>query len=145
MTMYCEVMSFDRNAYYRTPEQRAKRRGRMQVLRARTREKYNAYHREWYRANRGRLLARARAKDYGLTEEAYLALPGAAANACAICGRGQTRSSRDGFVAALNVDHHHASGRVRGLLCDACNSLLARAGDDVERLRAAIAYLEAAL
>jgi hypothetical protein len=51
---------------------------------------------------------------------------------CAICGD----------VELLHVDHCHASGKVRGLICFRCNTLLGNAKDDPDILRAAIAYLE---
>jgi len=39
------------------------------------------------------------------------------------------------------IDHCHRSGRVRGLICHACNALLGFARDDPETLNAAIQYL----
>jgi len=50
---------------------------------------------------------------------------------CKICGK-------DGY---LYVDHCHAGGHVRGLLCPQCNSGLGMFKDSVENLSAAIRYL----
>src|SRR5262245_35902897 len=58
---------------------------------------------------------------------------------CAICRKKPDKGK------PLCVDHCHVTGMVRGLLCHKCNSVLAFGNDDPAILRAAIAYLQAAL
>jgi hypothetical protein len=48
----------------------------------------------------------------------------------------------DGGARGLVLDHDHATGRFRGWLCHRCNSAIGHVGDDRQRLRNAIAYLE---
>jgi len=59
-------------------------------------------------------------------------------HACAICKT--KHENKRGKV--LHVDHCHKTGRVRELLCTACNTALGKMRDDTERLKSAIAYLE---
>jgi hypothetical protein len=42
----------------------------------------------------------------------------------------------------LSIDHCHETGKVRGLLCDACNTGIGRFSDQVDLLQKAIDYLE---
>lgn len=52
--------------------------------------------------------------NWGLTPQAYDELLAAQDGVCAICRRPPGKN-------ALSVDHDHASGRIRGLLCPPCN------------------------
>ena len=79
---------------------------------------------------------RARLNTYGLTERDYQALLYAQDGQCAACG------SRPEHEWELVVDHDHAAGRVRGLLCNKCNLTLGQAGEDHDRLIGLAAYLE---
>lgn len=74
---------------------------------------------------------------YGLTVEGYDALYEGQEGRCATCGALPVVGRR------LCVDHCHATGMVRGLLCDGCNLGLGKVGDDLAALRRFVAYLEA--
>jgi hypothetical protein len=76
---------------------------------------------------------------YGLTVPAYQRLLAKQGGVCAICGEA-SRGSKT--VAALFVDHCHATGVVRGLLCGSCNSMIGFAQDSAERLAKGITYLQ---
>ncbi|WP_017974353.1 endonuclease domain-containing protein [Actinopolyspora halophila] len=73
---------------------------------------------------------RARARRYGLTVDEMLELVTDAQ--CEICG-----DTPDG----VEIDHSHATGVMRGVLCGLCNSGIAFFRDDPVLLRAAAKYL----
>lgn len=56
---------------------------------------------------------------------------------CGIC-----RSASPGRYKRFSVDHDHATGAIRGLLCNECNRGIGLLRDSKEVLRSAIAYLE---
>lgn len=76
-----------------------------------------------------------RARFYGITVEELESLRSLHAGRCAICGghRG---------TKALCVDHCHATGQVRGLLCNPCNRGIGFFEDNLEYLQRAIDYLQ---
>jgi hypothetical protein len=45
-------------------------------------------------------------------------------------------------ISAANVDHNHANGQVRALLCHHCNVSIGLLKEDKERFVKAIAYLD---
>jgi hypothetical protein len=86
---------------------------------------------------------RSVARKYGLTVEEVAQLLEAQGGCCAICkttnplGEGNTSTKRSSF----SIDHCHTTGRVRGLLCNACNRGLGFFKDSIENLSTAVAYL----
>lgn len=71
---------------------------------------------------------------YGITLEQYNKMVVSQNGLCAICDKPPVDER-------LVVDHCHNTGKVRGLLCRLCNSGIGKLGDDVERLKRAVAYL----
>ena len=99
----------------------------------RQRASQRAYQASWH-AQHGRECRLRRLYDLTLVE--YDAILSTQGGGCAICGAAPKQNRR------LAVDHDHDTGRVRGLLCDACNPGLGRFRDSPDLLRRAIAYIE---
>lgn len=78
---------------------------------------------------------------FNLSPEQYNAMCDRQGGRCAICGQFPD-DGRNGTREMLSVDHDHATGQIRGLLCSKCNHLLRNAQDRVEILRWAIVYLQ---
>lgn len=80
----------------------------------------------------------------GISLKIYEELLAAQRGVCAICGNVETALGRGGAIKPLAVDHCHTTGRVRGLLCYACNTMLGFSKDNVTVLQTAINYLHMA-
>lgn len=99
----------------------------------------------WRNNNRHRLRIYTRKSKYGLTQEQYEIMFAAQGSRCAIC-----RSDKSGWKFGWHIDHDHSccSGQkvcgkcIRGILCQACNHLLARSNEDILTLIRAIEYLQ---
>jgi len=76
-------------------------------------------------------------KTYGIGYAEYLTMLEVQNGCCAICGTNDTGNRK-----AFHVDHCHATGKIRGLLCGNCNSGIGNLRDNVRLLRRAIDYLE---
>lgn len=75
-------------------------------------------------------------ETYGITEEEYWLIYEYQGGKCHICQRATGARKR------LSVDHCHATGTVRGLLCTACNrNVLGHLRDDPMALQRAAGYL----
>jgi hypothetical protein len=70
-------------------------------------------------------------RRYGITSADFDQILAAQGGVCAVC-----RTAK-----AEHVDHDHATGQVRGLLCFNCNQALGNARDDIRVLRLLVDYL----
>lgn len=92
------------------------------------------------RVNKAKL--QPRSAGYGLKRRylmniaEYEAMLVAQGMCCAICGRVKCTTGR-----RLAVDHCHTTGKVRGLLCSACNTGIGMLQEDEAVLNQAIRYL----
>jgi hypothetical protein len=98
--------------------------------------------RRYYNRHRERRLAVQRMYNYKCTPEAYQMMVEAQGGKCAICNSPEVTTHK-GRLRQLSVDHDHLTGRIRALLCGACNTGLGSLQHDPTFLEAAIAYLDA--
>lgn len=111
---------------------------RQQQWRRENKERLKEYERTYVEKHSEKIKLKDRRKTlrkYGLTLEQYEILLLEQSGVCAIC-----KLSRG--IKKLAVDHDHNSGKVRGLLCQFCNTALGKFLDDVSILKRAISYLE---
>lgn len=105
------------------------------------REKMRArYHRMGPAENRDRQLRR----NYGISLAEYEERLRQQGGVCAICGTEPECADRVDarwVDSLLVVDHCHATGVVRGLLCSTCNLAIGYLKDDPNRMMSAAAYV----
>jgi len=123
-----------RDYYIRTADER---KDRAKKWKADNPERVRIYQNKRNRSEAGKAASmRARLRKYGLTLSDYETLLKSQNGCCAACGKDKN-TQRD-----WHVDHCHATGKVRGLLCQRCNLAIGYAKDDPARLRAMAEYLE---
>jgi hypothetical protein len=92
--------------------------------------KYRAEHPEVYRS----FILK---KNFGITISEYDAMLSRQKGVCAICEK--PNRYKDG--RRLAVDHDHATGKVRGLLCGRCNKGIGLLQESIPTIERAIVYL----
>ena len=105
-------------------------------LRRSDRERLRKGAARWHQAESRRLRYK-----YGISLEQYSDKERSQGGCCALCGLPEEVKATRGWrttAKKLAVDHDHATGVVRDLLCDRCN----RAVGNIETLRATRAQLE---
>lgn len=102
-----------------------------------------AYARVWRAHNPERAKHHNLKRHYGITLEQYNMMGEAQGWVCAICKNPESTKDKDGGPRQMPVDHDHNTGKVRALLCTQCNRGLGMFTDNIDKLKAAAAYLEA--
>jgi hypothetical protein len=125
-------------------------------------ERFREYYRRKYEKNREQIIAQNRAwalanpdkvqavrlrRTYGITPEEFERRLLEQDGRCEICNiemKQAAQRNKDGSIRSLGVciDHCHATGIVRGLICSGCNKALGHFKDDPVRMRAAADYIE---
>lgn len=101
-----------------------------------------AYARAWRNSNPEKMKNSDLKKKYGIGLNEYNNMCAAQNNVCAICNKPEMSTDKDGGPRMMAVDHCHKTGKVRALLCGACNKALGGFKDDPELLRKAALYIE---
>ena len=111
----------------------------------------NAYNAEWHNrgSNRKQRTERVKnkynpevrrryllKKNYGLSLQDFDNMLKTQNYLCAIC-----LDDKPGGVGTWKIDHDHATGKVRGLLCNSCNTMLGHAKDSLDIIYSASLYL----
>lgn len=74
---------------------------------------------------------------YGITPDQYDQMFQDQKVCCAICDKHQTE-----LKFTLGVDHDHKTGELRSLLCRNCNLVIGWTGEDIDKLKRMVQYLE---
>lgn len=95
----------------------------------------------WQSRNPARIYAYQRKhhlkKKYGISVEDYNRTLLQQGGGCAVCGAMAT----DSLGRKLSVDHNHATGKARGLLCSRCNRAVADLREDRKIAKRMVEYL----
>jgi hypothetical protein len=104
----------------------------------RNREQVIAYQKARYVKDKEGSLAYHRQRKYGVTPEQVAQMLYYQDGGCAVCGHIPSEKDKKG----LGLDHCHATGKVRGLLCVRCNAALGMINDSVDILSKLIIHVQ---
>ena len=107
----------------------------IQRWRDKNREKAIASNKAWVSNNKYKIRAYQLKREYGLTVQDVKQMFIGQNGMCAIC----SNTFRDRYD--MTVDHDHATGKVRQLLCRSCNRALGLFKDNISTLSKAVDYL----
>ena|ERR1700677_5043586 len=95
--------------------------------RRKNRDYYNSYQKEWNRKNPDKYFKSTKGKllkqKYNISIDEFNLMVINQNNICAICNNPENIVDKTtNKTRALAVDHCHVTGKIRGLLCTACNT-----------------------
>ena len=102
-------------------EEKARRKVRSKEWKRNNKDKVNEAH-KWLVIKR----------TYGITRDQFFKILGRQGGGCAICSDHNSR---------LCVDHCHATGKVRGILCLTCNFMIGHSREQIAFLEEGASYL----
>lgn len=107
-------------------------------------DKHTQAKRNWEKNNpekHERIQLRKKARDIGLDPDIIEAHFDSHRGLCDLCSRPPSGTRKNGRPRYLSIDHCHASGEFRGLLCNSCNLALGMFRDDADLMRRAADYV----
>lgn len=135
-----ERLAYSKDYYRRNRERMLADQKKRDALREQSNPGARDQYMESYRANMKPAKARAyrdRAKLrlYGLTTQQHKAILERQEHQCPVCLKLLAQSTTP------SIDHSHATGAVRGVLCRQCNAALGLLEENTDNLQRAIEYL----
>lgn len=102
----------------------------------------NKKHKEYRDSHKAERRKQDLKNKYNITLNQYNKLVEDQKGVCEICKLPETRKGNNRKIKRLSVDHCHKTGKVRGLLCQKCNSVLGYVDENKSILNNMIIYLE---
>lgn len=130
-----------------TPEQKLKWAAYMRTWRKRQgpefKKKAAQTEREWREKNPTKNKEYSLRWNYKLSLEDYNEMLRVQNHLCFLCGQPETKvHNKTKVIRSLHVDHNHTTGKVRKLLCSACNSALGYLKENTETMKNMIQYIK---
>ena len=91
---------------------------------------------EWRKKHNEKDITNSLQRKYGITYEDKLALIEKQNHKCAICSEPILKDNQ------AHLDHCHKTNRIRGVLCNGCNTGIGLLKDSIVNLESAIKYLK---
>lgn len=102
-----------------------------------SRERINKWRRDYIKTHPEYERKRKCKQRYGVTFDEVKQLLESQDNKCAICEKYIPGLGLNGYI-----DHDHSTGKIRGILCPSCNTILGLSHDNINLLLKAIKYLK---